>query len=1053
MSESYPELGFGIMRFPCVGGYIDVRKAEKVIEEYMKGKFCYFDVHPAYINGMSQNILRKLVVEKYPRESYQIANKMPYYGINEYEDYEKWFTSELVECGVEHFDFYLLHFITRNIYERHERSGGFKFLQRKKEEGKIEKIGFSFHDQPDVLERILEQHPEVDFVQLQINYLDWESPAICSKKCYEIARNYNKDIMVMEPIKGGSLTRELCIHESILTPATLAEASLAFVAQLPGIKVILSGMTEPEHVIENRKTIEKCKEDAYKNLYDYAQIVNCIRKSRLIQCTNCRYCTKECPQNIPIPDILSLLNSCRSHGKNDVTFRGRYAVQYKNLVTNSGRANECINCGKCEKFCPQKLKIREYIKESVEMFENIATEKNKYYSDKRNIQILIYLMKKHKIKKIVASPGTANMNFVYSVQQDGGFEIYSSVDERSAAYMACGLAEESGEAVALTCTGATASRNYLPGLTEAYYRKLPILAITAAQPEGRIGHNIPQMIDRRHPFNDVAKVSVNIPNIHDEEEEWACENKINETLLELNHRGSGPVHINLVSSDNDNFSVEVLPSARVIHRVVNNSNRFPAIPQTGMVGVFCGAHSKWKETLTQAVDKFCEKYNAVVLCDHTSNYTGKYGVLASLILSQENKLWLHRFELIIHIGNVSGAYMDIVAKNVWRVNPDGKICDTFRKLEYVFEMEETDFFERSVSMEWKDEEEQVALAENWQREYQRLAGKIGEMPFSNVWIASKTAGKLPENAVLHLGILNSLRSWNFFEVKKQVRIYANTGGFGIDGCVSSLIGASLSDPKKIYYGVIGDLAFFYDLNALGNRHLGKNVRLILINNGCGTEFKNYSNVTSQFGKLTDINIAAAGHYGNKSKTLVKAYAQSLGLEYMSASTKEEYLEILPKLTNPEPTDRSMLVEIFTDSEDESCALKIMKSLNGEKKQITLNNKREVTPNRIVKQDSAKQVVLWGTGYCFMKNLSKIEKYCHVQYVCDNNQAKWGREILPDIHCISPQELSAMRDIFVVIMVEDIKIAFSIANQLLDMNIQSFDIVHNWLNYADKKYFS
>jgi 2-succinyl-5-enolpyruvyl-6-hydroxy-3-cyclohexene-1-carboxylate synthase len=552
-----------------------------------------------------------------------------------------------------------------------------------------------------------------------------------------------------------------------------------------------------------------------------------------------------------------------------------------------------------------------------------------FYTDERNAQMLIALMKAHGIKKIVASPGTTNISFVASVQQDPYFEIYSSVDERSAAYIACGLAAESGKSVALSCTGATASRNYISGLTEAYYRKLPILAITATQHIGRIGQNIPQVIDRTSPLNDIAKISVHIPIIHDTEDEWAYEVMLNKALLELRHRGGGPVHINLTTTYSLNFTVKKLPAVRVIDRICYGES-LPVLTY-GKVGIFVGAHKKWSQELTRAVDAFCEAYNGVVFCDHTSNYKGKYRVFASLVSSQAQYDSPCRImDVLIHIGDISGSVLSmrptlVHPAQVWRVNPDGEIRDTFRKLRYTFEMEEKDFFETYAKQVSNDSRPNTFIRE-WTHECDRISAKISELPFSNVWLAQNTISRLPEGCVFHLGILNSLRTWNFFEAPESILGYSNTGGFGIDGGVSSLIGASLTDQDKLFIGVMGDLAFFYDMNVIGNRHVGKNVRLIVVNNGRGTEFRNYKHNAARFGDDADAYIAAAGHYGNQSPQLIKHYAEDLGFKYISASNKEEYLNNVECFVTPEITNRPILFEIFTDSKNESDAIEIMDNL-------------------------------------------------------------------------------------------------------------------------------
>ena len=547
-----------------------------------------------------------------------------------------------------------------------------------------------------------------------------------------------------------------------------------------------------------------------------------------------------------------------------------------------------------------------------------------YYSKEVNVQILVSLMKSHGIRKVIASPGTTNINFVASVQQDPYFELYSSVDERSAAYMACGLAAESGEPVALSCTGATASRNYIPGLTEAFYRKLPVLAITATQHPGRIGQNMAQVIDRRAVLNDMVNLSIQAPLVHTDEDKWALNVQINRALSELCRHGGGPVHINLETSYNKDFTLKELPRARVIKRVCYG-DELPKLPD-GKIAIFVGDHRKWTDRLTKAVDEFCGKFNGVVLCDQTSNYRGKYRVLANLVSAQSQYASpCISPALLIDIGNVSGAYMSLKPERVWRVNPDGEIRDTFRKLTKVFEMEELAFFEAYNSMNSSNEIHSVYYDE-FVAERARIAAKIPELPFSNPWVTQHTASRLPENSVLYLGILNTLRSWNFFETPESVTCYSNTGGFGIDGGVSALVGMSLANKDNLCFGVVGDLGFFYDMNALGNRHTGNNIRLMLINNGRGTEFRNYNHPAARFGDDADAYMAAAGHYGAQSHNLVKHYAQDLGYEYLSASSKEEYLAAVERFLTPTLTDKPMVFEVFTDHQCESDALKTLNNL-------------------------------------------------------------------------------------------------------------------------------
>lgn len=548
----------------------------------------------------------------------------------------------------------------------------------------------------------------------------------------------------------------------------------------------------------------------------------------------------------------------------------------------------------------------------------------KYYSSERSVQILISLLRQHNIKRVIASPGTTNLPFVGSLMHDSWFEMYSSVDERSAAYIACGLAAETGEPVVLSCTGATASRNYLPGLTEAYYRKLPVLAITSTQNINKIGHHIAQVIDRRERQNDVVLLSEYIPATLNDDDAWSNMVRINRAILELTHRGGGPVHINLMTQYNRDYSVEMLPEARKISRI-SLYDEFPPMPK-GRVSVFVGSHRKFTEQETELLDSFCAEKDAVVFVDHTSGYYGKYRVPIVLSTSQEHvECHLVETDLLIHIGEVSGAYISLKPREVWRVSPDGELRDTYRKLSTVFEMPEDLFFQHYVTERTSG---RTSYLEQCQEELDALRRKLSAdvLPFSNIWIASQTAHRLPDNSVLHLGILNSLRSWNLFDTPASVTSYSNTGGFGIDGDVSSLIGASLAHPDHLYFGVLGDLAFFYDMNVIGNRHVGNNVRILLINNGKGTEFRNYNHPGSAFGEDADKYIAAGGHFGNKSHELIKHYAEDLGYEYLSAYDKDDYLQKVERFLIPEITDRPMIFEVFTDSVDESDALRTVYNL-------------------------------------------------------------------------------------------------------------------------------
>ena len=548
-----------------------------------------------------------------------------------------------------------------------------------------------------------------------------------------------------------------------------------------------------------------------------------------------------------------------------------------------------------------------------------------HYTNERNVQIVIALLKAHGIHRVIASPGTTNMTFVVSIQNDPWFQIWSSVDERSAAYLACGMAAETGEPVVISCTGATASRNYMPGLTEAYYRKLPVLAITSTRGNHKLGHLIDQQIDRRNIPNDIAIESVTVPMVKDKEDERYCEIEANKAILALKLNGGGPAHINMYTKYSHDFSVEEIPHVNAIYRHTVFDKEWPTIPQDGKIVIRIGSHVNFSEEQTKAIDSFCATYDAVVCCDHTSGYRGKYEVHGQLLYGQ--KKWhspLRQANLCIHIGEVSGDQFCVSAKHTWRVSPDGALRDTFGNLRRVFMMSEENFFQHYS----KENASHTEYLDSINNEIENVKNRIPELPFSNIWIAQHMVDKLPLGSEIHFGIYHSLRSWNFFKLPAGIQAKCNVGGFGIDGGVSTMIGASLAKPEKLFFGVFGDLAFFYDMNVIGNRHLGNNVRILLINNGKGNEFRNYNHPCYFLGEEAEEFVAAAHHYGDKSNVLVKHYAEDLGYEYLTANDKKSFLDVVNRFLTTDITERPILLEVFTETQSESDALEMILNMVG-----------------------------------------------------------------------------------------------------------------------------
>ena len=545
------------------------------------------------------------------------------------------------------------------------------------------------------------------------------------------------------------------------------------------------------------------------------------------------------------------------------------------------------------------------------------------YPDDRNAQVVLALLKKYNVRKIVISPGTTNVPISRTVQTDPFFEVYSMVDERGAAYFAGGLAFATGEPVAISCTGATASRDYIPGLTEAYYRGLPVIAITSQHHSPCYTDLMPQMTDRTVSQNDIKRFSAVLPLIKNDEDFYTCVQLVNKALYYATTPGGGPVHINLPVGNLYSFKTPKLPDVQKID--VFDAENFPADAlkeelKQKKVALFIGAHKPFDADTRAAIERFVERHDAAVFCDHTANYTGKNRVLSAVAGD------LHEIKnfpnLIIDMGSVSGDYSAspiFKGKRVWRISEDREYHNRHGE-----ELVEKLFFcsERYFFTQLKDFEGGTPYYSTLQQNAEDA--KTPLLPLSNIYVASQLAAKLPKDSFLHLGILNSLRSMNYFPVDPSVRVSSNVGGFGIDGAISTALGQSKADPNRLSFCLLGDLAFFYDMNALGNRHVGPNLRILLINNGRGVEFRLNTGLENQWGADTDELISAVGHFGS-----AKAWAESMGFAYMSADTKEAFDANVDAFCDADVNafEKPVVFEVFTEVFNEQQALKNLRSFN------------------------------------------------------------------------------------------------------------------------------
>ena len=364
-----PKIGFGLMRLPETDGVIDIDKVCKMADAYLEAGFNYFDTAYVYHGGNSEKAVKEAIVKRHPRDSFTIATKLPAWSIHSFEDRDKIFNEQLERCGVDYFDFYLLHSIEDgNNYDTYVKYDCFNWGIEKRAEGKIKHFGFSFHGTPELLVEIVDNHPEIEFVQIQLNYADWDNPIVHSGELYQILAERNIPIIVMEPCKGGKLANhdEECteILKSVRPDKSVASWAFRFVGSLPGVTTILSGMSTQEQMEDNMNTFKNFEPLSDEEKAAIDKVIEAMFRVEQVGCTACRYCVDGCPMSISIPDIISAINTRRK-------FPGDMRPQffYNGLVSGKSHASDCIGCGQCEGVCPQHLPIIEILKEGAEMFD------------------------------------------------------------------------------------------------------------------------------------------------------------------------------------------------------------------------------------------------------------------------------------------------------------------------------------------------------------------------------------------------------------------------------------------------------------------------------------------------------------------------------------------------------------------------------------------------------------------------------------------------------------------------------------------------------------
>ena len=367
--NAMPKLGFGLMRLPEQDGKIDLNEVCHMVDAYMGAGMNYFDTAYVYHDGQSEVAAKDALVTRYPRESFYLATKLPAWCIKNAEDRDRIFNEQLERAGVTYFDYYLLHSLEDGPnYDTYVKYDCFNWGMQKKAEGKIKHFGFSFHGNPELLEEVLDKHPEVEFVQIQLNYADWNNPVVCSGKLYEILHERNIPMIIMEPVKGGTLANlapELeAKYKAVRPNASVASWALRFVASLPGVMTILSGMTHEDQMQDNIETFTNFEPLSEEEKAVIDEVTKIMLDIPQIGCTGCKYCCDGCPMKIVIPDVFRTVNTMRLYNEE---FRPK--AFYRDLVSHSGRASACVGCGQCEGICPQHLPIIKLMKEASELLD------------------------------------------------------------------------------------------------------------------------------------------------------------------------------------------------------------------------------------------------------------------------------------------------------------------------------------------------------------------------------------------------------------------------------------------------------------------------------------------------------------------------------------------------------------------------------------------------------------------------------------------------------------------------------------------------------------
>ena len=375
----FPEIrgnfGFGCMRLPMDGDRIDYAHFSRMADAFLDAGFNYFDTAHGYHSGLSETAIRDCVVKRHDRSRFLLTNKLSAGFFDSLEDIRPFFEQQLKDCGVDYFDFYLMHAQNQRYYEKYTRCKAYETAYGFKREGLIRHFGISFHDKADVLDKILTEHPEIEVVQIQFNYVDYDDASVESRKVYEVCEKHQKPVIVMEPVKGGSLVRLPDKADRLLRDlhgGSNASYALRFAASFPQMAMVLSGMSDMDQMRDNIGAMQEFQPLSGEELNAIREVCSIFKNQNQIPCTSCRYCVEEnkCPQQIRIPDMIASLNAFEAFH----SWNSKYYYDTVLTVGEHGKASDCIRCGKCEKVCPQHLPIRKTLSDIAETFDKKQEE-------------------------------------------------------------------------------------------------------------------------------------------------------------------------------------------------------------------------------------------------------------------------------------------------------------------------------------------------------------------------------------------------------------------------------------------------------------------------------------------------------------------------------------------------------------------------------------------------------------------------------------------------------------------------------------------------------